>query len=379
MLHRIEQTETSPDAGRRHTAEQGCADTGVILRSIQDLTTLLDGDETAELDHPVARSETMLQTLERAKRYAASSATVLLEGESGTGKELIARLIHNESPRSKQPYIRVNCAALSESLIESEMFGHERGAFTGAIESRPGKFEWAEGGTLLLDEISEIPVHIQAKLLRALEEGEFQRVGGNKTYHTNVRMVVTTNRSLEREVEAERFRGDLFYRLNILRLRLPSLRERKEDIPALVNYFVRRLQHEAPVTIRGIDPETMESLIRYDWPGNVRELRNVIHRACVLNTTGIIGSVDLPSLASSRTEGPDSFENLRLDEIEKHYILSALRRFNNNKTAAAKHLGLTARTLLNKTKRYRELDLLSDRPPSTSAGSPETPPHQRCA
>ncbi|MEX2288664.1 MAG: sigma-54 dependent transcriptional regulator [Planctomycetaceae bacterium] len=354
MSHRIDQTPTQADVHQHRDVERACDDSNAILRSIHDLTSLLDSDDASDCDAPVARSGIMCRLLERAKRYAASSATVLLEGESGTGKELIARLIHQHSPRSKQPYVRVNCAALAESLIESELFGHERGAFTGAVECRAGKFECADGGMLLLDEISEIPTHVQAKLLRVLEEAEYQRVGGNKTCHANVRMVVATNRSLEQEVANGCFRADLYYRLNILRLRLPALRERKEDIPPLVSHFVSRLQCEASVPIRGVAPETMDMLIRYDWPGNVRQLRNAIHGACVLNTSGIIMSADIPPLPTCSSELPTGFDDMRMEDVERHVILSALRRFNNNKTAAASHLGLSARTLLNKTKHYQQ-------------------------
>jgi len=296
----------------------------------------------------------MRRAVEHATRFAKSSATVLVTGESGTGKELIARLIHETSPRCDKRYVRVNCAALPESLMESELFGHERGAFTGAVEGRIGRFEWANEGTLLLDEISEIPISIQAKLLRVLEEEEFHRIGENAVRHTDVRVLATTNRDLEAEVEKGNFRADLHHRLNVLDIKLPPLRERPEDIPVLVNRFIGYFRDEACVTVRGVSESAMRLLVDFSWPGNVRQLRNVIHRACVLTSSEIIQLQDLPPLRSSSGSVPDVLLNLTLSEVERLIILNSLSRFNGNKTAAAAHLGVTARTLSNKLKLYRQ-------------------------
>jgi transcriptional regulator with PAS, ATPase and Fis domain len=252
----------------------------------------------------------------------------------------------------------MNCAALSESLVESELFGYEKGAFTGATETRIGRFEWANGGTLLLDEISEMPIRVQAKLLRVLEDEEFQRVGGNTTRHANVRVIATSNRDLTQEIENGGFRCDLYHRLNVLELRLPALRERPEDIPLLVTRFIERYKNESIVPVRGVSGETMKLLAAYHWPGNVRQLRNVIHRACVVATSELIQPVDLPALPPPATSVPTVWLEMRLDEVERHVILTTLERHNGNKTAAAERLGVTARTLTNKIKHYREQGLI---------------------
>jgi transcriptional regulator with PAS, ATPase and Fis domain len=299
----------------------------------------------------------MRDLISQAQRIAASRATVLIEGESGTGKELLARLIHFTSPRAAAPFVSVNCAALSEGLIESELFGHERGAFTGATECRPGRFEIATSGTLLLDEISEIPPKLQAKLLRVLEEGEFERVGGTKTLRVDVRVIATSNRDLQAEVAQGKFRHDLFYRLNVMCLRVPPLRERREDIAPLVTYFIWRHRGEANVAIRGVAAETLEKLFAYHWPGNVRQLRNVMYHACVHATTDEILPKDLPALEPHHPQ-PDETANRTLEEIEREVILRTLRELDGNKTAAAARLGVTPRTLLNKMNRYRQLGLL---------------------
>lgn len=329
-----------------------CEQAKHIVDSVQDLTPMLADSEGRQV---VAVSQAMNDIGQQATRYAQSTASVMLTGESGTGKEVIARMIHDASPRGSEPYIRVNCAALSNGLFESELFGHEQGAFTGAVERRAGRFELADGGTLLLDEISEIPVNLQAKLLRVLEEDEYQRVGGSKTYRVNVRVIATSNRSLEREIAEGNFRADLYYRLNTLQIHMPPLRHRRDDIAALTSHFIECFRDEASVPIRGVKDETLDILRRCDWPGNVRQLRNVIHRACVINTTGVLQPTDLPILKPTGTNVPDSFSDMRLDEIERHVIVSNLRRFEGNKTATARHLGVTARTLLNKVKRYRQL------------------------
>jgi DNA-binding NtrC family response regulator len=308
----------------------------------------------------VFQSSAMMHVIEQARRYARSSATVLITGESGTGKELLARFVHEHSARLGQPYVRVNCAALSESLIESELFGHERGAFTGADTIRRGRFEAAGGGTLFLDEISEVSRRAQAKLLRALEEEEYERVGGDETRRLCARIVASSNRDLGRRVRNRRFRADLYYRLNVLRLHVPPLRERREDIPPLVQYFVGRFRNDAVLAIRGVTPRTMQRLCDHDWPGNIRELRNIIQRACVLSEAPLLEIEDVPKLSlapvASSADDTSPFDALPLDEIERRVILARLRRCNGNKTAAAAELGVTSRTLRNKLQRYRRLE-----------------------
>lgn len=299
-----------------------------------------------------------MQVVERARRFARTPATVLITGESGTGKELLARYLHDQSERNAEPYLRVNCAALSESLVESELFGHERGAFTGAAETRIGRLEAAAGGTLFLDEISEVPQRVQAKLLRALEEEEFQRVGSNATLRLQARIVASSNRDLERHVARRRFRADLYYRLNVLRLELPPLRTRKEDVPPLTQHFVNTCRRHAVVAVRGVTPRAMQALCDHDWPGNVRELRNVIYRACVLADAPLldVGGLQLTRRLPSPDIRPDDpFASLPLDEIERRAILARLQLCGGNKTAAAAALGVTSRTLRNKLSQYRRL------------------------
>ncbi len=326
-----------------------------VMNSIDELNAFLDWRASRPKGHPVARSQVMLELIDQAENFASSSANVLLTGESGTGKELVAKLIHDASPRKDHPYVCVNCAALSVTLIESELFGHERGAFTGAADARCGRFEQANGGTILLDEISEIPINLQAKLLRVLEEDEYQRVGGNETYRVNVRIIATSNRCLEKEMAKGNFREDLFYRLNILQLNLPPVRLRREDIPLLVNHFVDRFRPEARVPIAGVSAEAMEILVAFDWPGNVRQLRNAVHRACLVNRSGIIEPADLPVMGPQDSELPEDFSGMRLEDVERHVIVASLRKFNGNKTAAAQQLGVTSRTLQNKMRQYRRL------------------------
>ena len=329
-------------------------DTPSILESVQDLESLLEttpGNDDCEM---VVRSPVMREVIQIASRFAKSGATVLLTGESGTGKELIARWIHSQSPRQQHPYVRVNCAALSQQLLESELFGHERGAFTGAVEDRVGRFEWTAGGTLLLDEIGELSLDLQAKLLRVLEEHEYQRVGGNETYRTDARIVASTNRNLQQEVEAGNFREDLFYRLNVLQLHVPPLRERPEDVAALIAHFLSHYGHEATQPIRAITDSAMDKLVSYRWPGNTRQLRNVIHRACVLNSSGVLTVNDLPALDDYPVDDLTHWSTMALDEIERLVILAAMERYHGNKAAAARQLGVTARTLSNKINRYRK-------------------------
>jgi DNA-binding NtrC family response regulator len=300
----------------------------------------------------VSASPLMQELVAQAKRIAVSKASVLIEGESGTGKELIANLIHTASTRAGQPYVRVNCAALTESLVESEFFGHEKGAFTGAEQVRQGRFELAHGGTLLLDEISELPPRIQAKLLRVLEEEEFERVGGITTLPVDVRVIATTNRDLSREVAQGNFRRDLLYRLNALQLALPPLRERRDDIVLLARHFFQRFQREATSPLRGIAARTFKVMSAYDWPGNVRQLRNAMQRACLVATGPEIHPGDLPPLTEPQVTVIDA-RHQTLAELERQVILQTLQDVGGNKTAAALRLGITSRTLLNKLTKYR--------------------------
>lgn len=301
------------------------------------------------------QSKIMSEFFELAKLYAKSSATVLVTGESGSGKELFSRLIHQQSGRAEGRFVAVNCAAVSESLIESEFFGHEKGAFTGASMGRVGYFEQAQGGTILLDEISEIPLAMQAKLLRVIEEQEVQPVGSNVARPIDVRIVATTNRDLGVEVAEGRFRDDLFHRLNVLELDLPPLRDRVSDIPLLAMHFVNLFQSESRTGKLQVDKEAMQWLCEYHWPGNVRELRNVIHRACVIAVDGKIG---LNCLAKkncrSKVSEVDGLAGLTLAEVERRLILASLSKFQGNKRLAADELGVTARTLSNKLKVYSE-------------------------
>jgi two-component system response regulator HydG len=306
----------------------------------------------------VFQSQVMHKLLESTRRIARCNATVLITGESGTGKELLTRALHQASPRAEQPFVAVNCASLPEQLVESELFGHESGAFTGADSRRIGRFEAAQRGTLFLDEIGELPRSTQPKLLRALEENEFQRLGSNDIRSADARVVVATNRDLLREVDARRFRADLYYRLNVLTLHVPPLRERSEDVPTLVSHFVERFAGEGEVRVRGFSGEAMRALAGHDWPGNIRQLRNVVRRACILATQEIIPHVELPQAddgAAEDVELPKLLERLSLREIERSVILHRLKRCRGNRSKVAATLGVTTRTLRNKMSEYRRL------------------------
>ncbi|MBM4015342.1 MAG: sigma-54-dependent Fis family transcriptional regulator [Planctomycetes bacterium] len=303
-------------------------------------------------------SAVMRAVHEQIRRVAQSKATVFIRGESGTGKELAARAIHALSPRHDGPFVRVNCAALSETLLESELFGHERGAFTGALQRREGRFELAHKGTLLLDEVSEVSPRIQAKLLRVLEEEEFERVGGNRTLSVDVRVIATSNRDLEKAIADGSFREDLFYRLHVVPLRLPPLRERLEDVPLLAESFLRRFARENGKEVRRIAPAALARLQGWRWPGNVRELSNVLQRAVVLAGGESIEVADLPLPAPAeeapRNEALAGAVGMRAEDVERELILRTLRATNGNRTRTADLLDLTARTINNKIRLYRE-------------------------
>ncbi len=317
-------------------------------------------------------SDSMQETLESADRIASSKGTVLITGESGTGKERIAHYIHNQSPRREGPFIRVNCAALSEQLLESELFGHERGAFTGAHKMRPGRFELADGGTLLLDEIGEISPNLQSKLLRVLEEEEFERVGGTHTLKVDVRVITSTNRSLPDEVAAGRFREDLYYRLHVLPIHLAPLRERREDIVPLAYHFAGLYATQNGLKSPEFTHSARQRLETWTWPGNVRELENVVQRGVVLQGGRRIDSDHLqfgpaahtpPAAVHAETgEAIDIsayLANRPIADIEREAILATLESTGGNKSEAARRLGVTARTLSNKMKLWRQMGLVA--------------------
>ena len=366
----------------------------VILRKAQTyrqlvkVNNLLSDDPEDDDALLVGRSPAMTRLRQLIERVAPTDATVLITGESGTGKEMISREFYRRSPRRGQPFIKVNCAAVSQTLIESEFFGHERGAFTGATERREGRFELANNGTLLLDEVSEIPPSLQAKLLRVLQEREFERVGGSRTIKVNVRIIATSNRDLLSNVSKGEFRQDLYYRLNVFPVHVPSLRERVEDIPILADHFLRRFTRKHGIKVTGFSDSARAALLAYRWPGNVRELQNTVERAVILSESGRpvtaaalglpgdLAATDSNSMApwdeqagpveaspvpsedassSTTTSLMDgSGQILRLDALEKQAIRGALRQTGGNRTQAAAALGISIRTLRNKLQEYRE-------------------------
>lgn len=300
----------------------------------------------------IGNSLPMRQMMEMVSQVAPSSATVLLQGESGTGKELVARAIHNSSARASKAFIAVNCAALPESILEAELFGHEKGAFTGATQRRQGRFELADRGTLFLDEIGEMNVPTQVKLLRVLQESEFERVGGSQTVRVDVRIVAATNRDLVAEVEAGNFREDLFYRLNVISLGLPPLRDRRDDVPLLAHYFLKRYADKNNKTLSGIGKDAMETMLAWQWPGNVRELENAMERAVVLCRGDAITIDDLPPQVRGSTDGGAKFMTVPigtpLDDIERMVIRETLQMTRGDKKLAAQLLGIATRTIYRK-------------------------------
>jgi DNA-binding NtrC family response regulator len=369
----------------------------VTLKKAEEFTRLvkvsqfLSRDEGEEANYELlGRSAPMDGLRALIRKVARTQATVLIQGESGTGKELVARAIFRESPRANAPFIKVNCAAIPENLIESEFFGHEKGAFTGAMNKREGRFELAHGGTILLDEVSEVSPQVQAKLLRVLQERELERVGGNRTIKVDVRVIATTNRNLEQSVEKKEFRQDLFFRLNVVPILVPPLRERREDILFLAEQFMTRMARKHGVRVTGISSACQEVLMAHSWPGNVRELQNVIERAVILCMDGQdlqpehLGFVPLgtpvkgehgtaippPNITPFRVQEvltPDKL--VTLHDLEKQHILRVLEACDGNRTQAAKHLDISIRTLRNKLHEYEGTTPGSDGGEAEGAGA----------
>ena len=303
----------------------------------------------------IGESGPMLEVLSIVRRVAPSEATVLIRGESGTGKELIAKAIHFGSPRARGPLVKVNCAALPEALLESELFGHEKGAFTGALTSRQGRFELANGGTIFLDEIGDLPLHLQAKLLRVLQEREFEKVGSSRPVRVNVRIMAASHRPLEDLIKAGQLREDLYYRFNVVTIFIPPLRERRSDVALLLDHFLRQYAEKNGKTIRGLTPEGRDILLRYDYPGNVRELENIIERAVVLTRDDVIGSGDLPlTVQELEVADGDRETNLTVavEALERRMIRDALARSDGIQTRAAELLGMGERALRYKLTKY---------------------------
>ncbi|HEY4175481.1 MAG TPA: sigma-54 dependent transcriptional regulator [Kofleriaceae bacterium] len=304
----------------------------------------------------IGTSPPMQRVFEIVDQVAPSRATVLITGESGTGKELVANALHQRSTRASGPFIKLHCAALAESLLESELFGHEKGSFTGAMARKDGRFSLADGGTLFLDEIGEISPSIQVKLLRFLQEHEFERVGGTQTIRVDVRVIAATNRNLVEEVAKGRFREDLFYRLNVVALEMPSLRERRSDVPTLARFFLDRYTKENTKAIEGFSPEAMEQMVAYDWPGNVRELENAVERAVVLTTGSMIEVRALPANVrpSVSATGMPMVPGATLGDIEKFAILETLKFTGGSTSRAAEILGISVRTIQYRLHQYNE-------------------------
>ena len=332
-------------------------------RDLQRENTLLKerlGEQFTD-SNIIARSAMMREVLESVALIAPSDATVLILGESGTGKELIANLIHAQSPRAKKPFIKINCAALTETLLESELFGHEKGSFTGATGQKLGRFELADGGSLFLDEVGEMSPTTQVKLLRVLQEQQFERVGGTEPITVDIRIITATNKDLLAEVEANRFREDLYYRLNVVPIQLPPLRDRREDIPPLAAYFLKFYSEKNQREIMKILPDALDAMMRYDWPGNVRELENTIERGVIISRSENLTTEELPPNIRKIAESAGGYGSEvtvggTIKEMEREFIARTLVSVDGNRTRAAKILGITRKTLQNKMREY-ELDM----------------------
>jgi DNA-binding NtrC family response regulator len=338
---------------------QQAVEKAVRTSELQQAEASLDPDEDPE-KLLLGESRSLRDVKRMIQRVSPTPATVLISGESGTGKELVAQSLHLQSDRAEQPFVKINCAAIPESLLESELFGHEKGAFTGAARRKPGRFELADGGTLFLDEIGEMPLSAQPKLLRAIQEGRFYRVGGTHTIDVDVRLVAATNRDLEREVAEGHFREDLYYRLKVVPIHMPALRERREDLSALAQFFVERFARRLGRNVSGIDPAALSALRAHAWPGNIRELENVIERAVLLADGPTITLADLPEGLEPQLEAPAPLRDQVRDatqKLERRAIVDALDATHGNVTRAAEQLGLSRRGLQLK---MRELGISRD-------------------
>lgn len=348
----------------RHHEILKVAKKAIEKKSLKDRVKYLEGEirDKYRFEGVIGNSNAMLEVLKVTAHVCHTDSTVLITGESGTGKELIARAIHYNSPRKDAPFVVINCGALPENLQESELFGHVRGSFTGAIKDKVGLFQHAQKGTILLDEIGETLPSTQVKLLRFLQDGEIRPVGGNKPIYVDTRIIAATNENLEKAVESGRFRKDLFYRINVIRVHLPSLRERREDIPLLIDYFLKKFSDKLEKANKTFSKEAMHVLANYDWPGNIRELQNVVERVVALSKNEIIGVDELPlpveELAALNKkpfeqEKKKSFIVTTLAEQEKNAIIDALNKYGGNQTKVAQILGISTTTLWRKIKKYR--------------------------
>ena len=365
LIRRLEEGARGEDTAVQEGAPNGelqpiGATASTLLGSLDSHASSVLGRRTVQL---IAHDPAMLRILHTIEGVAISQATILIQGESGTGKEVLARYVHGRSPRAHRPFVAVNCAALPDGLLESELFGYERGAFTGAVARRPGKFEQAHGGTLLLDEISEMDLALQSKLLRVIQEREVDRLGGKSSVPVDIRIIATTNRVLRLEVEAGRFREDLFYRLHVFPLTVPPLRERSQDIPGLVAHFVRISAERNQKAVTGVSPETEQLLLHRFWKGNVRELENVIERAVLLSNGPLLkpehitsDGGELPQRLGSPVPNSDGAAPVSIWEMERDLILRTLERVKGNRTHAAKLLEISIRTLRNKLREYRQIE-----------------------
>lgn len=346
------------DLGQLRAVAEKAAESARLRQTNVELKRRLD--EKFGFEGVVGDSPQMHDVIERLKRIAPTNASVLIQGETGTGKELVAQAIHHNSPRKHKPFVALNCAALSENILESELFGHVRGAFTDASNDRVGKFEYAHGGTLFLDEVGDMPLATQIKLLRVLESSEITRVGSNDPIKVNVRILSATNRNLEDSIEAGTFRRDLYHRLKVVTIRLPTLRERSQDIPILIDHFVRLFAKKHGKQIRGVSPAARRKLLAYDWPGNVRQLRNFVESMVVVDYDGLLDLDDLPEeLAEPSEPTVDSSAvslaavvGKPLTELERLFIMETLRATGGNREEAAAMLGIGERTLYRKIKEY---------------------------
>ena len=337
-----------------------------ILKRVTEMLDLKQENEIMRKDlsnkfqNIIGKSKEMREIFDLIQSVAVARSTVMITGASGSGKELVARAIHYASNRRDKPFIKLNCAALPENLVEAELFGYEKGAFTDAKKTNRGRFELADGGTLLLDEISEMPLNLQSKLLRVLQEREFERIGSANTISVDVRIVATSNRNLKEYIAKGNFREDLFYRLNVIPIHLCPLNERKEDIPLLVEHFINKFNKENGKNITGIDQTALNLFMKYHWPGNVREVENLIERAVVTTKGTILTEDDFPvdlAIGKAADDMPGLKIPMKLDEGNKYLILKTLEKFNGNKTKAADALGITTRTIRNKLAEYKIIEI----------------------